>query len=275
MKIGHLVKSHIKKIFHFCDTTDHNELSRLMDAAYSKTTFGINFPFCTEVSQIPTEQSKRYWTTSYIVRGKTVRVSSQWFDKSKASFIQYLLKKKIVTKDEISSNVSLDSGKEVKIRKKTRSNVLNSRYRGNAIGNAQNLVVRNILSNIGQESFNKQDWAETMAYFSNQCAYCGGEGDLLMEHIIPINRQALGEHRLGNLAPSCRPCNSTKADKDFREFLDGDPDRIQKIEDYMESRNYVPLGDNEQVAMVLEMAYKEISSVAQRYISILNELFPN
>lgn len=274
MKIGQLVKLHIKKILYYCDTYDHGELPRLMDPAYSKETFGINFPFCTEVSEIPTEQSMRYWTTSYFVRGKTVRVSSQWFDKNKVSFIQYLLKKKIVTKDELSSDISLDPGKEVKKRKKTRSSFFNSRYKGNAIGNAQNLVVRNILSNLGQESFNKQDWEETKAYFSNQCAYCGGEGDLLMEHIIPINRQALGEHRLGNLAPSCRSCNSTKADKDFREFLDGDPDRIQKIEDYMESRNYVPLGDNEQVGMVLEMAYKEISSVAQRYISILNELFP-
>ena len=275
MKIGQLVRLHIKKILYYCDTTDHTELPRLMDASYSKKNFGINFPFCTEVSLIPTEQSMRYWTTSYFVRGKTVRVSSQWYEKNKTSFIQYLLDKKIVTKDELTSDMSLISGEEANIGNKQRRSVLNSRYKGNAIGNAQNAVVRNILSNLGQESFTQQDWLETKAYFSYQCAYCGAEGDLLMEHVIPINRRYLGEHRLGNLVPSCRSCNSEKADKDFREFLDGNPERIQKIADYMESRNYVPLADNEQVAMVVEMAYQEIRSVAQRYIAILNELFPN
>jgi len=43
----------------------------------------------------------------------------------------------------------------------------------------------------------------------------------------------------------------------------------------MESRNYTPLGDNEQVAMILDMAYKEVATVSKRYIAILNELFPN
>jgi hypothetical protein len=41
----------------------------------------------------------------------------------------------------------------------------------------------------------------------------------------------------------------------------------------MDSRNYVPLEDNEQMKMILNMAHKEISALADRYITIINELF--
>ncbi len=272
MKIGQLVKLHIKKIFKHCEVTDHSELTRLTDNKYSKKHFDINYPFCAVAASISPEDSKRYWTDRYVVQGKTVRVSSQWFDTSRTQFIQYLVSKKISTSEVISSLHEPDLDNNEKSPRPSRKN---SRYRGNAIGNAQNLLVRNILSNLGEESFNDQDWKETKEYFSNQCAYCGAESDLVIEHVIPINRVALGEHRLGNLIPSCRACNSKKADKSYLEFLDGKKERIEKIKRYMESRNYVPLGNNEQVAMILDMAYKEVAIVSKRYIAILNELFPN
>jgi 5-methylcytosine-specific restriction endonuclease McrA len=276
MKIGQLVKSHIKDIFRYCDTVDHEELPRLMDENYSKKTLDINFPFCKEASIIPADQSKRYWTSSYLVRGKTVRVSSQWYDlttsKSRDLFNQYLLTKKIITEDELSSSVTSTPSPSDVLYNRASSTRQNSRYKGNAIGNAQNLVIRNILSNLGQESFNERDWTESKEYFSNSCAYCGQEGELIMEHVIPINRQSLGEHRLGNLVPSCRSCNSAKADKSFRDLLINNPIRLQKIEEYMDSHNYVPLGDNEQVNAILEIAYNEVSFVAERYVTILNNL---
>ena len=272
MKIGRLVKHHIRKIFRYCEVTDHDELNRLTDKKYSKKHFNINHPFCAEASLIPSEESKRYWTDRYLVQGKTVRVSSQWVDPSKSMFIQYLINNHISTVEKI---LSLDEAVPVDKIEACRSSRENSRYRGNAIGNAQNLLVRNILSSLGHESFNDQDWIETKNYFSNQCAYCGAEGDLVIDHVIPINKVSLGEHRLGNLIPGCRSCNSKKADKNYRDFLDGQQDRIEKIEKYMESRNYVPLSDNGQIAMILDMAYKEVALVSKRYISILNELFPN
>ena len=92
---------------------------------------------------------------------------------------------------------------------------------------------------------------------------------------MPINKVALGEHRLGNLVPSCKSCNSKKSDKDYKAFLEGNEYRIRRIEEYMDSRDYVPLGENEQVLKILEMAYQEVAIVSKRYISILNELFPN
>src|SRR6185436_14076596 len=125
------------------------------------------------------------------------------------------------------------------------------RYRGNAIGNAQNLFVRNILSNIGQESFNESDWQETKAYFLNKCAYCGAETDLVIDHAIPINKTKFGEHRIGNLVPSCNDCNNKKGNRDYLEYLKADDEKRQMIDLFMESKNYVPLGNNEQVRTIL------------------------
>jgi len=272
MKIGKLVKYHIKKIFKHCESIDHEELARLQNRKYSKNTFGINYPFCTEVAFIPKNESVRYWTDVHTVRGKKVRVSSQWVITQIDHFTKYLVDKNISTQNEIEQLTDIASVPKAKARTSTRKN---SRYKGNAIGNAQNLLVRNILSNLGEESFSQGDWEETKAYFDNQCAYCGYAGKLVIEHAIPINKISLGEHRLGNLIPSCRSCNAKKLGKDYREFLNGQQSRIEKIEGYMESRNYVPLGDNEQVAKILDMAYKEVAIVSKRYISILNELFPN
>ena len=207
-----------------------------------------------------------------------VRVSSQWYDShisnSRKLFTNYLISKGIISKNDLSQNPRLQTDK-VRDMRNTRIPRSNSRYRGNAIGNAQNLVIRNILSNLGEESFNKNDWQETKAIFGNQCAYCGAEGSLVMEHAIPINKKALGEHRLGNLVPSCKQCNAAKADRDYRDFLSNDPDRIQKIDAYMEKCNYVPLGENDQVKTILERAYEDVGKVAERYIAILNGLLPN
>jgi 5-methylcytosine-specific restriction endonuclease McrA len=270
MKVGQFVKSHAREIFAYCDSIDHNEINCLLDSAYSKLTFGINFPFCVAVEDIEKSVSKRYWTDIYWVRGKRVRVTSQWFESNRPLFVQYLKSKNIEPKSnlDVQALSSSDSASKISTGRS------NSRYRGNAIGNAQNLFVRNILSRLGSESFREKDWEETKDYFLRRCAYCGAETDLLIEHAIPINKDKLGEHRLGNLVPSCKPCNSRKGGSDFREFLEDDLESIQRIETYMDSRNYVPLEDSEQMRMVLDMAHKEVASLAERYIRIINELFP-
>jgi 5-methylcytosine-specific restriction endonuclease McrA len=146
------------------------------------------------------------------------------------------------------------------------------RFKGNAIGNAQNLLVRNILSNIGDESFGPEHWQQVIDAFGRRCAYCGQDVELEREHVVPINKQSLGEHRLGNLVPSCKPCNANKGGKDFRTFLSDHPDRIAQIEAHMERHNYVPIGENEQIRQIIEMAHKEVALVAGRYIDILNTL---
>lgn len=278
MKIGQLVKTYVRRVFRYCDEVDHEELVRLMDAMYSKQTFGINYPFCLEVESILPQQSMRYWRDIHIVRGKTLRVCSQWVDfptsKSRELFHQYLLSKKLVEKEELSGIDSFPQSFPRSATAERPKRASRGRYRGNAIGNAQNLFVRNILSNIGQESFNENDWQETKAYFMNKCAYCGAETDLVVDHAIPINKVKLGEHRIGNLVPSCNDCNAKKGNRDYSEYLNGDHEKKLTIESYMDSKNYVPLGNNEQVRMILDLAYAEVSALVDRYIVIINSLFP-
>jgi 5-methylcytosine-specific restriction endonuclease McrA len=271
MKIGELVKQYIKQIFFYCDTVAHDEIYSLLDPQYSKKTFGIHFPFCIELEKIEPSQSKRYWTEIYLVRGKRVRVTSQWFETSRPFFIAYLKSKGIVAELDLPEYGEGQANKKQYAQQP--SSRANSRYRGNPIGNAQNLFIRNILSSIGLESFNEEDWNATKNYFSHRCAYCGIETELLIEHAIPINKEKLGEHRLGNLVPSCALCNNNKGGKDFRDFLEGNNAAISRIEEYMDSRNYVPLEDNEQIKKILNIAHKEVAALADRYITIINELF--
>jgi len=279
MKIGKLVKTYIKPVFHYCDHVDPGELARLMDAKYSKDTLGINYPFCATIENIAPQNVVRYWSQPYVVRGKTVRVCSQWYEpptaKSRELFRRYLLSKDLADGDELSAVGNPQASSQQSPTAKATMPASKGRYKGNAIGNAQNLFVRNILSNLGHESLSKKDWQNTKSHFLNRCAYCGNESDLVRDHAVPINKAKLGEHRIGNLVPSCKECNDKKGDRDYREYLGADSERIVTIELYMESRNYVPLGDNEQVRMILELAHKEVSALADRYIKIINSLFPD
>lgn len=153
-----------------------------------------------------------------------------------------------------------------------------SSYKGNHIGRSQNLFIRNLLSNLGGNSISKEEVAETKAYFGGKCAYCGTANEEIdLDHAIPINKKKLGEHKLGNLVPACKKCNNEKGGQDYIEFCKDNIEAAQKIKDYMTSRNYVPLTDDEKTAnsirKILETAHKEIGSAADRYNALLNDLF--
>ena len=275
MKIGQLVRTYASQVFRYCNEGDHEELIRLMDAKYSKQTFGISFPFCAEVENVTSNLHPRYWREIHVVRGRSVKVCSQWYDKSKGLFCQYLISKNLVDQEELSAIDTLTQSISRSSRAELPKRAARGRYRGNAIGNAQNLFVRNILSNIGHESFSENDWQETKTYFMNKCAYCGAETELVVDHAIPINKAKLGEHRIGNLVPSCNDCNVKKGSQDYSEYLNGDDEKRRTIETYMDGKNYVPLGNNEQVRKILDLAYAEVSTLVDRYIVIINSLFPD
>jgi len=154
----------------------------------------------------------------------------------------------------------------------------NVRYKGNPIGNAQNLVIRTILSNLGDESFSEKDWEETKRYFDGKCVYCGVvDKETVRDHAIPISKYKLGEHKLGNLVPSCRSCNSKKGEQDFIEFCGDDEAAVRKIVEYMASRNYVPITKDKEksdnIRIVLDKAHEEIRVATERYIELINDLF--
>jgi len=276
LKIGELVKEYVPKIIEYCEQVDPREGQRLFKREYSKEVFnlGKNFTFWEIGENIGSDQNRRYWSKSYVLNGNLIRVCSQWYSKDTEAFKKYLIEKSIATKQELDELIAkVEEKNDVKLNKRLRSN---SRYRGNAIGNAQNLVVRNILSNLGDESFNEDDWKNTKEFFNNECAYCGSKEQLIMEHAIPINKTMLGEHRLGNIVPSCNKCNKEKASQSYDTFLK-DASRLEKIEAYKKSKKYEPLishSKSEIISELLKKAYLDTSEVAKRYIEII-ELMQN
>jgi hypothetical protein len=63
---------------------------------------------------------------------------------------------------------------------------------------------------------------EVHAFFNNECAYCGTPliADVsTLDHLIPLNRTALGLHAWGNVISCCRGCNKEKHFKGWEEFL--------------------------------------------------------
>ncbi len=87
---------------------------------------------------------------------------------------------------------------------------------------------------------------------------------------MPINKQSLGEHRLGNLVPSCRTCNAKKGDGDYRDFLSHAPERMAVIDAHMVRFDYVPITANPKLRQVIELAHQDVRQLAERYVAIIN-----
>lgn len=71
-------------------------------------------------------------------------------------------------------------------------------------------------------SFTKQEWEECKSYFKNEqgeleCAYCGKKlKRATQDHFIPVSKG--GHYIKSNIIPVCQSCNSSKCDKDFKEW---------------------------------------------------------
>lgn len=266
MKVGQIVRNSIPAILEYCETQDRAEIAHLQDPRYSKQTFDINYPFCKPVEAIGETERVRYWTREHVVCGAAVRVTSQWFNPPTSNSLQllnqYLEQRKIEV--PLLPNAPTEIETTAGFPRAARG-----RFKGNAIGNAQNALVRNILSRLGEEQFNEADWQEVVHEFGNACAYCGAQTDLVMDHVIPINKQSLGEHRLGNLVPSCRTCNAKKGQHDFRDFLSKDQGRIDAIQAHMAKYSYDPIGEDVQLIEIIDLAHEEVRNLADRYVAII------
>ena len=146
------------------------------------------------------------------------------------------------------------------------------------IGDVQNSLVRFILWKIGEvpTSVSRLQAAEpaAIAYFGGWCAYCGDRKPVHFDHAIPINRDHLGQHCIGNLIPSCAECNDKKGGRrDFRDFLsdrrDGEQ-RTAKILAYMEVNDYMPLGDDPELKSLIQVARADAAKIADKYITAIN-----
>lgn len=58
--------------------------------------------------------------------------------------------------------------------------------------------------------------AALVAVYGPRCAYCGKEGDLTVDHVIPKSRG--GTDAWENLLPACRPCNEAKGNRTPEEW---------------------------------------------------------
>ncbi len=263
MKIGKLVQRHIPAIFEYCETKDASEFTRLQDARYSKEALEIIYPFCKPIASIGAKKPDRHYVKEFAVCGIQVRVTNEWKEKSLPLFKNYLRKCNIGFDD------SFDEASDTPTCANTKERKASARFKPPSIGNGQNGVIRYILSQLDEEQFNANDWEQVKADFGQCCAYCGTDGKLEREHVIPINRDALGEHRLGNLVPACQSCNAKKAGDDFREFLAESPDRITTIESHMAKHGYEPIGDHTLIKSILEMAHADVRQLAERYIALI------
>lgn len=93
-----------------------------------------------------------------------------------------------------------------------------------------------------------------LARFNNACAYCGGPPPLVEEHLVPINRTAVGLHAWGNIVPACKGCNDLKGGKAWGIHPKLNNERRTAITDYVTEYGYDP--DVTELQLVLGKLYE-------------------
>jgi hypothetical protein len=117
---------------------------------------------------------------------------------------------------------------------------------------------------------------EILSFFGGKCCYCGVDislKDMNQDHLIPMNRQALGLHSWGNVVPSCGSCNSRKQHKGWELYLSvcssDEPDleasRKVKLLQFMDHYGYEP---NVELASVAGNLYEDVGEVAMTLINL-------
>jgi 5-methylcytosine-specific restriction endonuclease McrA len=64
-------------------------------------------------------------------------------------------------------------------------------------------------------------WGEiralVLSVYEPSCVYCGADNPTSVDHVVPV--AAGGVTDLSNLVPACSRCNSSKRDRDLKEWL--------------------------------------------------------
>lgn len=66
----------------------------------------------------------------------------------------------------------------------------------------------------------EKQWLDKASYYFYKCKWCGKQLDrntCTVDHIIPLSKG--GTNWVSNLVPACRPCNSSKQAKDWKQWL--------------------------------------------------------
>lgn len=59
-------------------------------------------------------------------------------------------------------------------------------------------------------------WEKIKKDFDYKCSYCGKAAVLEQEHFLALSKG--GEYAVSNIIPACKPCNSSKGNKKFRDW---------------------------------------------------------
>lgn len=91
------------------------------------------------------------------------------------------------------------------------------------------IVERCIIESLGRRQFGDVERAQASEFFGEplQCVYCGSSDVKRWDHLISV--RAHGETVLGNMVPSCGPCDDSKAQIDFEEWMLGEAPRSRSI----------------------------------------------
>ncbi len=66
---------------------------------------------------------------------------------------------------------------------------------------------------ISQGNLTLREWEELKAAYDSRCAYCGKKQERLsQDHVIALDNG--GQHRITNIVPACRSCNSRKGNRE-------------------------------------------------------------
>lgn len=89
---------------------------------------------------------------------------------------------------------------------------------------------RRALENDLPYNFTKQDYESLLESFSDKCALTGMEGDIHIDHVIPLSTNQGGTY-LGNLIPVLSSVNLAKGDKNFFDWFEQDKVRLNLCEE--------------------------------------------
>ena len=121
----------------------------------------------------------------------------------------------------------------------------------------------------GLSPYNKRKhFREIQEFFGDMCCYCGGSPADSEDHLIPMNRSALGLEAWGNVVPACAACNSKKHGRDWRDFIiqragDKAAERHTRMHEFLAKYPYAPKLDLRDVT---ETLYDEVGAIAMTLI---------
>jgi hypothetical protein len=150
-----------------------------------------------------------------------------------------------------------------------------------------NLFIRNFLCDISERlgGYTKSDEEKTLEFFDYKCPYTGTNlvnVDIVLDHLIPHNREYCGLNIFGNVIPTIKEANSKKHAKDFRSFLLNDQsvikaninernERIKKIEEFIKFSEYnKKISNIKYLQKICEEKYQYILKLCEENQDSLN-----